>query len=384
MNLKDASTLIITENYPPLIGGAALSARRNALFLATLLNEVQVFAFNDYLPEGQTEVKECEGITLNMLGRFNDESLTLQVCGNIISQLQEENKFSVLQGFYGLRAGYLAAFYGGLTGARSLVNMRGNDVDRGMFHRDHHSFLLWTLAHSDAVTCVTRELAGKCSLLSGRKDIDYVPNSVNTEIFCPQGKNMELIEKYNLGGRFILGFFGELRMKKGFTFIFDAIRELHSRIPLALLMIGDIRKSEKEYFLQYMEKCHHLRDRIIHLRYMPDPFELCQHYNLVDAVLSPSLWEGMPNVVLEAMACGKIVISSDAGGARDIIEHGESGFLIKTGELHGLKDMIQKVYALSSNERRSIEEKARRRVLTSFNHEREFEPLTAVYRRLVQ
>ncbi len=189
--------------------------------------------------------------------------------------------------------------------------------------------------------------------------------------------------KYNLDGCFVLGFFGELRMKKGFTFIIDALIELIPHIPLALLMVGTIRKSEKEYFLEYMEKCYEIRDRIIHLRYISEPSELCLHYNLVDVVLSPSLWEGMPNVILEAMACGKIVVSSDAGGAQDIIEHGKNGFLIKTGELHTLKDLLQKVYSLSSLEKSTIEENARQRVTGHFNHHREIEPLLAIYKRLI-
>jgi glycosyltransferase involved in cell wall biosynthesis len=51
-----------------------------------------------------------------------------------------------------------------------------------------------------------------------------------------------------------------------------------------------------------------------------------------------SKWEGLPNVVLEAMACGKPVIARDVGACRELINHGETGFLVSTRDAKRFAD----------------------------------------------
>lgn len=384
MKRKDATTLLISESYPPEIGGVANSAGRTAAILKDMVKEVIVFAFDRTLQPGMTRLDDIDGIRVCLVGPFAKEDLTLQLSGNIIRHLLSDYPVQVLHGFYSLHPGYLAVFHAKLAGLKSLVNVRGNDLDRGMFQWKYHSMLLWSLSQADLITCVSRELAEKCRVLSNRDDICYTPNSVDLALFHPQPRSEELNRKFGIDHELVLGFFGELRMKKGITFLLEAFREVSAVMPVRLFLVGGVRREDRHFLEAFLQNNRCLYDRVVMIDYTRNREELCSLYNLVDIVLAPSLWEGMPNSVLEAMACEKIVISSDAGGAKDIICDGENGFLIKTRELHMLKDNILRAVSLKPREKRKIQSRARCTMEDSFSGDEERRNLSALYDRLLR
>ncbi|MGV8121051.1 MAG: glycosyltransferase family 4 protein [Candidatus Xenobiia bacterium LiM19] len=372
-------TLFITEAYPPARGGVSRSSRRIVEALIMQAIPVVVFTLDRSLPAGMTSWKEQDGVTVVRLGPFPEDDLTLQLSGNIITELVHTYPVEILHGFYALYPGYLAAFYARMLGRKSIVNARGNDVDRGMFHSRYSHFLQWTLSKADAITCVTGEMVRKCTVLSGRKDIFYTPNSVNAQVFKALPDSAMLRKKHFLGNEFVVAFSGELRMKKGITFILDAFRDLSLSDDFRLLIIGNIRKSDLPIFERYVKEHGESEKKLIITGHISDDEKLCEYYNMSDLVISPSLWEGMPNSVLEAMACERVVLSSDAGGAADIITHGIDGFMIRRGELHYLKDAIERIVKKTPEEREKIGKCARERVITHFDKEREIAKLMLVY-----
>jgi glycosyltransferase involved in cell wall biosynthesis len=73
-------------------------------------------------------------------------------------------------------------------------------------------------------------------------------------------------------------------------------------------------------------------------------------YGLSTVVVLPSLWEGFPNAILEAMAAGKPVIASDVADNRKIIEHGVTGYLFKSNSESGLRDCLADVVSKDRTE----------------------------------
>lgn len=102
-----------------------------------------------------------------------------------------------------------------------------------------------------------------------------------------------------------------------------------------------------------------------------------------DALLLPSRWEGLPYVVLEAMAAGLPVVSTPVDGARDLVEDGATGFLAREVTAEALRVAILRWAATDTRERGRMAAAARERVASRYTIERMVEGLLDVYRELV-
>jgi glycosyltransferase involved in cell wall biosynthesis len=138
---------------------------------------------------------------------------------------------------------------------------------------------------------------------------------------------------------------GELRFKKGLHIALEAFRRTCEVTPVRLLLVGDARRSDGEFLRNFLEHHSDLAQRVAHVPHVEDSAELARLYGAIDVFLAPSLWEGMPNAVLEAMACECTVVASDAGGIRDLIEQGRTGFVVSRFELDRFPEAVAEVVA---------------------------------------
>ncbi len=372
--------LIITERYPPQIGGVAVSTCRIAGSLAAAGHCVHVLNLRADLEACLVQSGPEDAVMVHRVGVRPGDDMALQLVGNIICDLHERVGFDILHGHYLTPPGYLAAFHAQFLGTRSLVSVRGNDVDRGMFVGTQLPFVRWTLEHADAIGCVSRELVHKCRVLSGREDVRYTPNSVDAEVFRPLPPDPALARSFGIDGHTVLGFVGELRFKKGTLHVLEAFRQVRQSGPCKLLLVGGLRGPDRSALRLYLRQHPELRDDLHVVEYIQDREELIRHYNLMDLVLQPSLWDGMPNSVLEAMACARPVLASSAGGIRDIVTHGETGLLISPHELQRLGEGCLEALELGEAELRRMAAAARDYVSAAHRPQQELERLTELYR----
>jgi glycosyltransferase involved in cell wall biosynthesis len=103
-----------------------------------------------------------------------------------------------------------------------------------------------------------------------------------------------------------------------------------------------------------------------------------------DAYVLSSAWEGMPNAVMEAMASEVPVVSTDAGGVNELVEHGVSGYITPCADPDALAARMLEVMRMDPDHRRGMGLAGRQRILQAFENERVVDHWEAVIRQVVE
>jgi glycosyltransferase involved in cell wall biosynthesis len=134
---------------------------------------------------------------------------------------------------------------------------------------------------------------------------------------------------------------------------------VRKHVAACLLVIGDVRSYQRPEIQLYNTEFPQDAERLIVTGHLPEPVLVAEHLSLVDIYLQPSMLEGMPNSLLEAMACGRLCIASDAGGIPEIIDHGKNGFLLPRSQLNNLGVAVQEALEIEASAKEAIKQNAR-------------------------
>jgi glycosyltransferase involved in cell wall biosynthesis len=153
------------------------------------------------------------------------------------------------------------------------------------------------------------------------------------------------------------------------------------RRPVSLLLVGGVREEAAPALEAFRTAAPEAAQRLHSIGYERNPLELCRLLALADLAVFPSLWEGTPNAVLEAMAAACLVLASAIGGHRDLIAHGETGALLPLGDFDRLPAAIEEMLDLPEPRRTAIQQKAREYVLEQHRPEQESHAYAAIHAR---
>lgn len=214
----------------------------------------------------------------------------------------------------------------------------------------------------------------------GKEKIACISNGVDVNKFNFENVNIDIIEfKKNIGlpiNSRILCFVGRLIKVKGILDLLNAFKNLIKDYNnLYLIIVGDKYLHERDldtkqkidYFLQDNDK---LKNHILLTGYRDDIPELLK---ISDIFILPShRGEGMPRSILEAMAMGKPVITTNIRGCREEVIDGKTGFLINVNAPHEIYRSIKKL--LDNNDLiKRFGINGRKRVEKLFNEEKVLE-----------
>lgn len=166
-----------------------------------------------------------------------------------------------------------------------------------------------------------------------------IPNFVDTNVFYHDEKHSPLLD--NISGKILL-FIGRLEEVKGLELFADTLLELNRREPESWKGVFVGRGTYEPVIKKYISDA-----SANSLFYFTGPVfeqdELRRIYNTASVLMISSLYEGIPMVILESLACGTPVVSTNVGGVRDLIADGSTCFVIDNRNPSEFADVVQHI-----------------------------------------
>lgn len=173
----------------------------------------------------------------------------------------------------------------------------------------------------------------------------------------------------------IVGVGVRLAEQKGLSYLIEAMETVVARVRDARLVIAGYGPLRGQ--LEAQARRSGLDEYVRFLGKRRDMVEVMQTF---DVYALPSIWEGLPLVVLEAMAVGCPVVASDVGGVSSAVEDGTTGRLVDPRQPEALAEALVELF-LDENERRRCGENGRKRFLEKFSADTMARRYERLYRR---
>jgi glycosyltransferase involved in cell wall biosynthesis len=327
--------VVVNHEFPPVGGGAATACELLVKSLSAQGHQVEVITSRvSCLPAEELRetycVKRALGYRTSVFSGTLAEIVLFLAHGFIYFLFKgKQIRGKVVYAFFSLPAGLLALWSKIIYNTPYVVFLRGIDVPG--FYGGRFSFLnkmlrplikcIWL--NADKVIANSEALKNLAAPVISRKAISVLPNLIDIDFFHPLEKRRHItLLKFIFAGR--------LNKQKGIDYLLDSFSMLSRNervLPFILEIIGDGPERGA-----LVNRCIALgiEAEVIFLGWLTRE-SLLEQYQNSDIFVSLSLDEGMPNAMMEAMACGLPVIASNIAAHRNLIEHGSNGLLVPPG-----------------------------------------------------
>jgi len=235
----------------------------------------------------------------------------------------------------------------------------------------HQPRFRWSIRTADGAHAYSRDV---WNMLQLKYDLDsdrvaYIPSGVEERFFIPR--------EYRAGESLRLLYAGTWLDQRGIFYLRDALRSLAPKIPEMRMTFAGSGAPPEEIVRFFGEELAGRIDvrPIVPWEGMPGLY--AEH----DIFVFPSLMEGLPSVLLEAMATGMPVITTETCGMPDVVEDGVNGRLILPGSAAAIEEAI--LYFAHSAEQREKLGSAARETMKRYSWERSGRQLEQLFRRVI-
>ena len=271
-------------------------------------------------------------------------------------------------------------------GCRGFERSCGRCPQLGSSEENDYSREQWALKEAAyrrldiTVVCPSRWLAGEVrrSSLLGKAAIHVIPNAVPTDVFRPCNQSAAR-QALGIDGQDFVVLFGADALgtrRKGYHALLEALELLHaagSSGEILLLTFGSSGQIAPAS----------LPFRSLHLGSLRTPGEMVLAYNAASCLVLPSLEDNLPNVALEALACGLPVAAFATGGIVDMVD-AAVGRLAPTGDTAALAAAVAELRGLSASQQRQMRVLCRQTALARFTLSHQGQAYKALYAQLLR
>ncbi|MFO0571997.1 MAG: glycosyltransferase family 4 protein [Polyangiaceae bacterium] len=247
---------------------------------------------------------------------------------------QFRGSVDVIVGSWAYPDGYAAVVLARWLGVPAVIKVHGSDVHLLGQRSGSKKGVEWALEHADGVVAVSHELASCVEKLGAAPSrVHVVPNGVDVDLFHPRERS-ETRRSLGVGAAQAALFVGRIEQEKG---VLDLVRAFARRELQRdeLWFVGDGPERQRCVALA--------RELGVHARFFGErPLaEVAAFMAASDVVVLPSYAEGSPNVVAEALACGRRVVASDVGGVPELVHSPELGWRVAPGDVTALGSALE-------------------------------------------
>lgn len=282
--------------------------------------------------------------------------------------------------FFGIPDGPIGWFLKRVYGLPYLISLRGADVPSDEVKRfaKHYQmlrpFIRWLWHDADALVAVSNGLRDHALHTTPELPIQVIPNAIELSTFRPPRQRQH-------DGPVRLLFVGRLNAFKNVEMLVEIMAGLKAdgldNFELTIVGDGSNRANVERLVVEKGLNKH------IQLLGWVERADIVTVYRQADIFVTATTWEGMPNTVLEGMACGLPIIATRASGLSELVRDGVNGYLVElndvTSFIHHLSELIE-----NPHERRRMGKESRKIAEQEFTWEFIAEQYVQVYQTITK
>ena len=337
-----------------------------------VINDVYIHRFQYLYPSGLQDLAYFPGVPEKIKTLKGKMQLPFFMLGMIKKTIGIVKKYDidVINVHWAIPSGFIATITKRFHGKPVVITLYGAELWPAI--RKNSKLMKWSIKYAlnnaDKVVGISDATCNTGKEISGRKDIEILPDGIDTETFNPRVDGNEIRKKY---GMFIFSS-GRMVERKGFIYLIRAMPYILEKFPKIKLIIGgDGPEREK---LENEVKKLNIKNSVILPGFIPDN-DFPKYMKACDVFVLPSIidrrgdTEGSATILLEAMACGTPGVGTKVGGVPYAIKNGKGGFLV---EQKKPKQLAEKIIILLKDEklRKEMGKVGRRYVEEKFSWEK--------------
>lgn len=319
--------LAVSHEFPPIGGGGANACYHLTKGFADRGHQVTVVTANyNQMPEKEN-MQGVQLIRVSSLRKHREHSNFKEMLSYLWKalwaalRLQKKEKYDVCLVFFGIPSGPIGYVLKRIYKLPYIIRFGGGDIPGAQVRFAKIYKLLGPVIkaiwrNADALVVNSQGLKDRAQGFYAKRDFQIICNGVNTDIFYPGSREKT--------GEFRILFVSRLIEGKGLQFVIPKLQQIqenvNKNVKLIIVGNGPYRKTLENL----TNECG--AGKFVQFEGQRNKDELLRYYQNADVFILPSEQEGMPNVVLEAMACGLPIVMTPCEGSKELI--GNNGYVV--------------------------------------------------------